>query len=211
MIRGGGTYRIISDRLGSPRLVVNVATGVIAQRMDYDEFGNLTMDTNPGFQPFGFAGGLYDPQTKLTRFGARDYDAEAGRWTVKDPILFTGGELNLYVYVRNDPINFLDPFGEDAAQGDEAGLKAELPGRINELLDLLKKKRNCLTGEDKRRIDELRRRIFDIQTQLYEIYQARKIAQRPKPPKNPIDKLLEEIKKIKIPEFPKLPYPFGPL
>ena len=32
-------------------------------------------------QPFGFAGGLYDAETKLVRFGARDYDAGTGRWT----------------------------------------------------------------------------------------------------------------------------------
>ena len=57
MIKGGQTYRIISDQVGSPRLVVNVATGQIAQRLDYDAWGNVTQDTNPGFQPFGFAGG----------------------------------------------------------------------------------------------------------------------------------------------------------
>jgi len=34
----------------------------VAQRLDYDEFGVVLMDTNPGFQPFGFAGGIYDPQ-----------------------------------------------------------------------------------------------------------------------------------------------------
>jgi hypothetical protein len=34
-------------------------TGSIAQRVDYDAFGNVILDTNPGFQPFGFAGGLY--------------------------------------------------------------------------------------------------------------------------------------------------------
>jgi uncharacterized protein RhaS with RHS repeats len=73
-----------SDQLGSPRLVINASTGVIMQRMDYDEFGVVLMDTNPGFQPFGFAGGLYDPQTGLVRFGERDYGAPTGRWTVKD-------------------------------------------------------------------------------------------------------------------------------
>ncbi|MBT9098538.1 hypothetical protein KFZ76_12595 [Methylovulum psychrotolerans] len=46
-------------------------------------WGNITQDTNPGFQPFGYAGGLYDRHTKLVRFGARDYDAETGRWTGK--------------------------------------------------------------------------------------------------------------------------------
>jgi RHS repeat-associated protein len=45
----------------------------------------VTADSNPGFQPFGFAGGLYDPDTGLVRFGARDYDAAAGRWTANDP------------------------------------------------------------------------------------------------------------------------------
>ncbi len=111
VIKGGVTYRILSDHLGSPRLVVDTATGAVVQRLDYDEFGQVTLDTNPGFQPFGFAGGLYDLHTRLTRFGARDYDAETGRWTAKDPIDFNGGDTNLYGYAVNDPINLVDPSG----------------------------------------------------------------------------------------------------
>jgi RHS repeat-associated protein len=105
------TYRIISDHLGSVRLVVNVTDGTIAQRIDYDEFGVVLQDTNPGFQPFGFAGGIYDSDTGLVRFGARDYDPQVGRWTAKDPIRFAAGELNLLGYVSNDPINSIDPSG----------------------------------------------------------------------------------------------------
>ncbi len=67
--------------------------------------------SNPGFQPFRFAGGLYDQHTQFTRFGFRDYDSLIGRWTNKDPIGFSGGDTNLYGYVVNDPVNFLDPFG----------------------------------------------------------------------------------------------------
>jgi RHS repeat-associated protein len=102
---------VVTDQLGSPRLIVRVSNGAVVQRIDYDEFGNVTLDTNPGFQPFGFAGGLYDRDTKLTRFGARDYDAEVGRWTSKDPIRFAGGDTNLYGYVLNDPVNRIDPNG----------------------------------------------------------------------------------------------------
>lgn len=109
---GGATYRVITDHLGSVRLIVNVASGTVVQQMSYDEFGQVVLDTNPGFQPFGFAGGLYDADTGLVRFGARDYDALTGRWTAKDPILFEGGTTNLYEYVGNDPVNRVDPRGE---------------------------------------------------------------------------------------------------
>jgi len=87
-----------------------VVDGEVAQRIDYDEFGQVLLDTNPGFQPFGFAGGLYDRASGQVRFSARDYDAEGGRWTAKDPIRFFGG-MNLYAYVVNDPVNWSDPFG----------------------------------------------------------------------------------------------------
>src|SRR5947208_16036354 len=122
MIKAGVTYRIVSDHLGSPRLVIDTNTGTIVQRMDYDEFGNITTDTNPGFQPFGFAGGLYDQHTGLTRFGVRDYDANVGRWTVKDVIKFAGSDTNLYGYTLNDPANFIDPFGLDGIDNFVANL-----------------------------------------------------------------------------------------
>ncbi len=114
MIRDGVKYRIVSDHLGSVRLVVNVETGDIIQRIDYTTWGDVVADTSPGFQPFGFAGGLYDEHTGLVRFGARDYDPEVGRWTAKDPIRWAGGQANLYVYVGNDPVNGIDPSGEAA-------------------------------------------------------------------------------------------------
>jgi len=57
MIKNGVTYRYITDHLGSVRLVINTATGAVAQRMEFDEFGNVLANTNAEFQPFGYAGG----------------------------------------------------------------------------------------------------------------------------------------------------------
>jgi RHS repeat-associated protein len=111
LIKNNVTYRVVTDQLGSPRLVIDVATGQVVQRLEYDEFGVVILDTNPGFQPFGFAGGLYDPDTALVHFGTREYDAETGRWTSKDRFLFGGGDANLYGYVLGDPVNGVDPLG----------------------------------------------------------------------------------------------------
>ncbi|MBK6686015.1 MAG: putative Ig domain-containing protein [Deltaproteobacteria bacterium] len=109
--RGGTAYRLLKDARGSVRLVVDANDGSIAQRLEYGPFGEVESDTNPGFQPFGFAGGLYDSRTNLVRFGARDYDPYSGRWTSRDPVQFAGGDSNLYTYVANDPINRVDPTG----------------------------------------------------------------------------------------------------
>ena len=112
LISSNGTrYRVVSDHLGSVRLIINTLNGQIVQRMDYDVWGKVTYDSNPSFQPFGFAGGLYDSATELVRFGARDYDPHVGRWLSKDPIGFAGGDTNLYGYVLQDPVNLLDPSG----------------------------------------------------------------------------------------------------
>lgn len=110
MTKSFAMYRLVVDHLGSVRLVLD-ASGAVVQRLDYDEMGRVVLDTNPGFQPFGYAGGLYDWDTKLVRFGVRDYDAETGRWITADPIGFGGGDTNVYAYVGSNPINAIDPSG----------------------------------------------------------------------------------------------------
>lgn len=116
LVRGGKTYRIIADHLGSIRMVVNVADpSDVPFSARYSAFGEATVSAvapaSADFIPFGFAGGLYDADTGLVRFGARDYDPKIGRWLSRDPILFRGGQGNLYAYVNSDPINRSDPSG----------------------------------------------------------------------------------------------------
>lgn len=121
VIKDGKMYKIVHDTsLGSIRYVLDTENTVVVQELEYDEHGNIMKNTNPGFQPLTFAGGLYDADTKLVRFGARDYDPTIGRWTTKDPIGFAGGDTNLYAYVGGNPMSYIDPNGLFPKNIDEA-------------------------------------------------------------------------------------------
>jgi RHS repeat-associated protein len=111
MTMGSEKYYLHYDQVSSLRAVSDSNHNIIKE-VTYDTFGKLLIDSNEAFRvPFGFAGGLYDSDTKLTRFGYRDYDAFTGKWSAKDPIGFDGGDSNLYGYVLGDPVNFVDPEG----------------------------------------------------------------------------------------------------
>ncbi len=111
MTRGDSTYYLTYDQVGSLRVVAD-STGNVVKTIEYDSFGNIigVGGTDPSFEvPFGLAGGLHDRDTGLVRFGYRDYDPDIGRWTAKDPIFFAGGDVDLYGYCLNDPVNLVDP------------------------------------------------------------------------------------------------------
>jgi RHS repeat-associated protein len=109
--RAGATYRVVGDHLGSPRHVVNVANASdVPFTASYASFGEVT-GTGLDWMPLGLAGGIYDFDTGLVRFGRRDLDVTTGRWIAKDPIRWGAGRTNLYEYVGNDPINGQDPTG----------------------------------------------------------------------------------------------------
>jgi RHS repeat-associated protein len=123
MTTGGNTYYLTYDQVGSLRIVAD-SSGNAVKRIDYDSFGNILNDINPGFpMSFAFAGGIYDRDTGLVRFGFRDYDPDTGRWTEKDPIGFAGGDTDLYGYSANNPINFIDPSGLSALKKFFEGVK----------------------------------------------------------------------------------------
>ncbi|MEW6067670.1 MAG: RHS repeat-associated core domain-containing protein [Nitrospirota bacterium] len=142
MTMSGATYYLTYDQVGSLRAVTD-STGNIVKRIDYDSFGNIINDTNPSFSiPFGFAGGLHDRDTGLVRFGARDYDPVIGRWTAKDPIDFYGGDANLFAYVGNNPVRWLDPYGlkwvSTGTNWWEFGWEEDYPGQVEMIGNELK-------------------------------------------------------------------------
>jgi RHS repeat-associated protein len=129
MTKGSSTYYLTYDQVGSLRIVAD-ALGNVVKRLDYDSFGNIIEDSGPAFEvPFGFAGGLYDLDTRLIKFGFRDYDPDAGRWTAKDPFFFAGGDTNLYGYVLNNPLNLFDLWGLDpfSTPGSYLGEASRVP------------------------------------------------------------------------------------
>lgn len=111
LIRNGVAYLLVADHLGSVRYVINSRDGEVVQAVEYDALGRVTTNTAPGWQPFGFAGGLHEPTSGMVRFGERTYDPFIGRFLSRDPLGLAGGQLNLYQYANGDPVNQTDPSG----------------------------------------------------------------------------------------------------
>ncbi len=61
-------------------------------------------------QPFRFSTKQYDESTGLLYYGYRFYSPAIGRWMNRDPISEAGG-INLYRFVGNNPVNYIDPWG----------------------------------------------------------------------------------------------------
>jgi RHS repeat-associated protein len=113
-IRNGAIYTPYfyhADGLGSITALSD-SQGAVVQRYEYDTFGNPTITTQGNItQTYTFTGREYDAETGMYFYRARYYDPKFGRFVTKDPIGFAGGDINLYGYVLNDPINSNDPRG----------------------------------------------------------------------------------------------------
>ncbi|WP_156888448.1 RHS repeat-associated core domain-containing protein [Spirochaeta cellobiosiphila] len=76
----------------------------------YDAFGQAINGSFVGQNQMGYNGKRVDSFTGKYDYGFRDYDPMRMRWTTIDPIK---DGANWYVYVGNDPINFIDLWGLD--------------------------------------------------------------------------------------------------
>ncbi|MHC4321711.1 MAG: RHS repeat domain-containing protein [Planctomycetota bacterium] len=110
MQRGSTMNYYLSDGLGSITSLTDLK-GDIVSSYQYDSFGNLTDSTGSISNPFLYTGREFDIETGLYFYRARYYNPSIGRFISEDPIGFNGGDTNFYVYVQNNPVNFIDPDG----------------------------------------------------------------------------------------------------
>ena len=122
MVRDGQKLLLATDQLGSSFAVADLS-GNSVQEVLYDSFGVMIQNSHPELAlPLGFAGGLYDSDTGLIHFGYREYDPTIGRFISPDPLGYAGGDVDLYGYCGDDPVNFVDRLGLfDESSSDDDG------------------------------------------------------------------------------------------
>jgi RHS repeat-associated protein len=87
------------------------STGALANTYIFDSLGVSTASTGGGANVLRFADGELDTETGLYHVRSRYYSAQLGRFISEDPLGFQGDDVNFYGYVRNQPIDYVDPFG----------------------------------------------------------------------------------------------------
>jgi RHS repeat-associated protein len=119
-VHGGGIDEPLAKEVGTTKSYYHAdALGSIIRRTTsaggvnhdyrYDAFGRIEVGFNEN--GYSFTGREWDSETGLLYYRARySAPADTGRWINEDPAGFIDG-ANRYVYVRNNPTNFIDPTG----------------------------------------------------------------------------------------------------
>ena len=103
-------YFYHNDHLGTPQKLV-AQNGSVVWSATYSAFGEASVERETVTNNLRFPGQYYDVETGLHYNWHRYYDPGIGRYVSVDPISFAGGDANLYRYVKNNPLNFMDPEG----------------------------------------------------------------------------------------------------
>ncbi|MEV0622006.1 toxin TcdB middle/N-terminal domain-containing protein, partial [Nonomuraea sp. NPDC050404] len=111
------------DQVGSTTFGTD-GNGRLAEHLNYFPGGETWVEESPGqFNPYQFTGKELDPETGYYYHGSRYYDPKLGLWKSADPVIgdyldgegndgvYNPGNLNLYGYGYNNPVQNTDPSG----------------------------------------------------------------------------------------------------
>jgi len=112
-----GQMSFITDMLGST-LGLTDLSGTLNTQYSYDSFGNVSSSGAQSSNSYQYTGRDNDGNG-LDYNRARYYKASLQRFISPDPMDFSGGDENLYSYVLNSPLNFLDLLGLDPLTIDQ--------------------------------------------------------------------------------------------
>jgi RHS repeat-associated protein len=102
---------VLTDHLGTPQVITNGQNQTV-WKATVHPFGEVESPVALVDNPIRFPGQYFDSETGLHYNYFRDYDPGVGRYLQSDPIGLAGG-WNVYVYVYNSPVQWVDPKGLD--------------------------------------------------------------------------------------------------
>jgi RHS repeat-associated protein len=108
------TSSFLPDALGSAVALAD-ASSTVQTEYAYEPFGKTSSTGASNTSSYQYTGRENDG-TGLYYYRARYYHPGLQRFISEDPIGFHGQDWNLFVYVFNNPLLFIDPFGLDVRQ-----------------------------------------------------------------------------------------------
>lgn len=118
MRQRGATHYVLADANWNVTAYVDTS-GVVQERYAYSSFGKLYLfdaafvsrSASPVGVTHAFTGQVFDGETGLMLYRNRVYHPTLGRFVQRDPIGYSAGDENLYRYIWNTPIIYMDIFG----------------------------------------------------------------------------------------------------